>query len=79
MRRIEVDSYSGHKGEEKPLSFILEGKRLRVTEILENRLVEDSLTRERRRVFRVKAEDGNVYSLVYVEVQEEWILNDARR
>ncbi len=82
MKRIEVHCYSGHKGEERPLSFVLNERRVQVVEVLERRLEEDRHSKERRRLFKVKADDGMVYTLVYREVQDQWFLmgnsEDAR-
>jgi hypothetical protein len=82
MKRIEVNCYSGHRGEERPLSFIYIDKSFRVVDILERRLEEDQSSRERRRFYKIKANDGKIYTLIHMEVKNEWILmrtsEDAR-
>ena len=77
MKKIKVKCYSRYKGEEKPLFFVTKEDPLRVEEILEIKLEEDSLSKERRRIFTIRAEDGGVYTLVHREVQNEWVLMGA--
>lgn len=75
MLRVNVACYSGFKGEETPLSFIREEKRFQVVEVLERKLEEDFHSKERRRIFRVKTDNGRRYTLLYREKEEEWYLN----
>jgi len=74
MHRVIVACYSGYKGEETPLSFFLKKRRLQVVEILERRLEEDLQTKERRRLFKVKADDGKVYTLIQREKEDQWFI-----
>lgn len=48
---IEVKSYSGYKGKEKPKSLIIDGEEHLIEEILRREVIEDYRTRERKTVF----------------------------
>lgn len=73
-REIEVTAYSGYRGEEVPRSFVLEGRRVEVSAVLEARVEEDRGGGERRRFFRVRGSDGRVYGLYYSEGSARWFL-----
>lgn len=62
----QVSTYSGHRLHERPLSFILAGRRLEVREILERGYAPGSL------FFKVRAEDDGVYLLRYHEAADFW-------
>ncbi|GAB4390276.1 MAG: hypothetical protein Kow0025_21200 [Thermodesulfovibrionales bacterium] len=71
-RPIEVTAYSGYRGEETPRAFVLEGRRVEVSEVIDARVEEDAGGGPRRRVFRVKGSDGRVYRLYYSEAEAAW-------
>ncbi len=48
---IEVKSYSGHKGEERPRSLIIDGEEYLIEGILRREIVEDYWTKERKSIF----------------------------
>lgn len=48
---IEVKSYSGYKGEERPRSLIIDEKEHLIEGILRREVVEDYWTKERKTVF----------------------------
>ncbi len=64
---MDVKFYSGYKGEEKPISFELDGKTHRVVELIETKIAEDYRTKKRSKVYLVKSEDGNIYEIKYKE------------
>jgi hypothetical protein len=71
-KKIEVVSYSGYRGEETPRAFFLGSNRVEVVEVLERwrgQQVEDSRVKS---CFRVKGDDGLVYTLCYDEQDSEW-------
>lgn len=68
---IKVNFYSGYKGEERPLSFEVGGKIHSIIEITERKIVEDLRTRERKRIYLVKTDEGKLYEL---EENEGWNL-----
>ncbi len=59
---LEVKCYSGYKGEEKPLKFILDNQEYFVESILRKELIEDYKTHERKTVFWCQTKD-KVYKL----------------
>lgn len=73
-KRVEVISYAGHKGEEIPRSFIIDGENVEVLEILRMWLEEGYESRERRRFFRVRGSDGYLHTLYFDEKSREWFL-----
>jgi hypothetical protein len=70
--RIDVISYSGRKGDERPVTFILRGLRIDIAEILEHWIEEGLEDRVRKRYFRVKGSDGIIHRIYYDEDKGEW-------
>jgi len=56
-RDLRVETYSGYKGDERPLRFIWKGRRFEVTEIADRWYGPD------HEYFKVRADDGNTYIL----------------
>ncbi len=52
---IRVECYAGHRGEETPRALLFDGRRVEVTELLDQWLAPD------HRYFKVKASDGALY------------------
>jgi hypothetical protein len=73
---VEVRCYSGFKGEERPLSFTCAGRTFEVTEVKRSWAEEDRSTSGGRlkACFRVKADDGKVYTLSRDEQDGRWTL-----
>jgi hypothetical protein len=73
--RIEVESYSGYKADERPTSFCLGERRHRVTEVL------DQWYGPGTTYFRVRSDDGDVYVLRHAsgDAGREWTLESFRR
>ena len=71
--RVEVESYSGHKADERPLRFRLGERWLAVGEVVD-RWYDPAAT-----YFRVKAEDGDLYILRHDERADAWTLEAFRR
>jgi hypothetical protein len=72
MVRIEVTTYAGYRGEERPVALILRGERIEILEILDKRIEEAFADRTRMRFFKVKGSDGNTHLLCYDEQSMEW-------
>ena len=70
--QIDVISYSGRTGDERPVTFILRGLRIDVAVILDHWIEEGSEDRVRKRYFRVKGSDGNIHRIYYDEKILEW-------
>lgn len=68
MPQVTVEAYAGYKGEETPRSFILDGVRLSVDEIL------DRWYTETHSCFRIRANDGRRYVLHYHLAEGLWEL-----
>ena len=73
-RKIEVACYAGHKGDERPKSFLLNGETIEVTSIVREWVEEDRENRKRKRFFTVKGNDGYTYTLCYDEDASAWFL-----
>ena len=72
---IRVHSYSGYKAEERPISFVLEGKQCQVERILDSWKQEGINPGKGRRVyFKIKAEGGRAFTIFYDEKNEGWFL-----
>jgi hypothetical protein len=70
--RIDVISYSGRKGDERPVTFILRGLRIDVVEIVDSWIEEGFKDKVRKRYFRVKGRNGNTHRIYYDENTREW-------
>ncbi len=70
--RIDVITYAGSKGEERPFIFILRGFRIDIVEILDSWVEEGLDDRVQKRYFRIKGSDGNIHRLYYNEDILEW-------
>jgi len=66
--KVRVRCYAGHRGDEEPLSFDLEHRRLEVMEIVDRWLSPD------HRYFKVKVHDAKVYILRHDDNTGEWEL-----
>jgi hypothetical protein len=75
-RRIEVISYSGYKGEERPLAYVSEGEKVEVTEVLRSWVEEEIPSRERLRCFSVKIGNGSIHVLCCNESTMEWSVKE---
>ena len=73
-RKVEVTAYAGYRGEERPVSFVLEGEKIGISEIISRWVEEGTEEKKQRRFFRVKGEDGFTYLLSYLEQTGEWDL-----
>ena len=72
MEPVEVITYSGYRGEERPVAFIFRGKRIEILEILDKRIEEAVADRRRKRVFKIKGSDGSTHLLCYDEQSSAW-------
>ena len=70
---IEVTSYAGYKGEEKPLRFIFDGKEHKVREIMERSYQADH-EKGLRREFKLKTEENLIFHIYYDEEKDAWFL-----
>lgn len=71
--RVDVESYSGHKADERPLRFRLGERWLTVEEVMDRWYDPDAV------YFRVRADDGSTYVLRHVEGGGLWTLEAFRR
>lgn len=65
---IKVNCYSGFKGEERPVSFIIGEKTFQVVELL------DTWYGEGHDYYKVSADDRAVYIIRYDREMDEWEL-----
>jgi hypothetical protein len=70
--KTEVTAYSGYRGEESPKTFIRQGKKITVVEILKRWIEEEAGNRKRRRFFEVRGSDDAIHRIVYDEESFEW-------
>jgi len=71
-QRIEVIAYSGYRDEEIPRAMIFHNERIEVAEILSSWTEEGLQDRVRKRFFKIKGSDGNLYKIYYNEKAMEW-------
>lgn len=73
-RKVEVTAYAGYRSEECPRSFVLEGEKIGIAEIISRWVEEGAEDKQQKRCFRVKGDDGFAYLLSCIEQTEEWYL-----
>ena len=66
--RITVQTYAGYKGDERPVSFIWEGRTYQVVEIVDRWYDPDHNS------FKVLADDGKTYLLRHDFDVDDWQL-----
>jgi len=71
--KVEVESYSGFKADERPLRFRLGERWLAVEEVVDQWHSPDATW------FRVRAEDGSMYILRHTGGMDLWTLEAFRR
>lgn len=71
--RVDVEAYSGHKADERPLRFRLGEQWLAVEEIVDRWYDPDAI------YFRVRAGDGAMYILRHIDGSDMWTLEAFRR
>jgi hypothetical protein len=71
--RLKVDSYSGYKADQRPLSFTLNGRQFKVREWL------DAWYGPDHAFFKVRADDCNIYILKHSPENDEWTLEMYRQ
>jgi hypothetical protein len=72
--KVEVTAYAGYRSEEQPRSFVLEGQKIGIAEIISQWVEEADEGRQQKRCFRVKGYDGLTYLLSYCEQTGKWHL-----
>ena len=70
--RIEVISYAGRKGDERPQTFALRGLRIDVEAIIESWIEEEYRSRARKRYFRIRGNDGGTHLIYFDQQSLEW-------
>jgi hypothetical protein len=71
-KRVEVETYSGYKAEERPVRVTIDGSALEVAEI-EDRWYSPGAT-----YFRVRLADGERYVLRRIDAQGVWVIEAYR-
>jgi hypothetical protein len=66
--QIEVECYAGHRGEETPRRFTLNGRRVEVAELLDSWLAPD------HRYFELRGSDGATYIIRHDVATGSWEL-----
>lgn len=66
--KIEVETYSGYKGAEKPVAFVWKGRRILC------RLIKDRWYGEDHEYFKVEGDDHRDYTLRYDRANDVWEL-----
>ena len=73
MEVLTVESYSGTKAEEFPLSFYINKKKIKILSIEKHWLTPEA------RCFKVIGDDGYSYVLEYCEADDTWRLLTVSR
>jgi hypothetical protein len=65
---IQVECYSGHRGNETPRAVVIGDRRIEVVEVLDRWLAPD------HRYFKLKGSDGDLYIVRYTDAADAWEL-----
>jgi hypothetical protein len=76
-REVNVTTYAGYKGGERPKSFTVGEKVIEVVEIVKMWIEEGRDDRRRRRFFTVKGSDGDVHTVYSDETAQRWYLKQT--
>lgn len=68
IKIIKVECYSGYRVDERPVSFISDGKKFMVSKIIEQWRSPDADH------FKVLADDGKGYLLVHNNINDDWVM-----
>ena len=72
VEQIDVISYSGSKGDERPVAFNLRGRCIEVVDILDHWIEEGFGDKVRKRYFRVRGSDGKTHRIYFDENILKW-------
>jgi len=70
---VRVESYAGHRGEQEPRRFFLDGRSVEVTEVLDRWLAPD------HRYFKLRDPGGATWILRHEESTGDWELTMYER
>ena len=77
--KIEVTTYAGYRGAERPSSFVFEGSRVDVVSVEQMWVEEEHKTRKQRRFFTVKGNDSFSYTLFHDLETGAWFFRTRER
>ena len=75
IQSIQVECYSGHKANERPVAFIFQDRRREISEIVD-RWYEGGVESDQpvADYFKVKTRDGSVFILQYAAESDIWTI-----
>ncbi len=76
MYLVQVESYSGYRGAERPISFLFQGRRFMVDEVERSWVEDEADLRAHKRIFIVTTRDGARFKLSYSERTDTWWLEE---
>jgi hypothetical protein len=71
--KIKVNSYSGYRADERPMTIFINGKAFEVKEIKQH-FIREKLDGQRFEVFKVVISDDNRYTISHNLANDEWFL-----
>ena len=72
---IQIESYAGHKADESPRRFLLDGECVEIADVLDRWYqVESKPEWPRATYFKVRGSDQHEYLLKHDEEADEWFL-----
>ncbi len=71
--KIKVVAYSGYKANERPMIFFLDGRPIRIREILKQWKDPDC------DCFRLMGDDNNLYELKWVRSKDQWYVYERHK
>ncbi len=70
--RLKVECYAGHRADQRPTRFTLQGRSFQVEEVVDRWYGPD------HSYFKVRADDSNIYILKHSPEDDEWSLEMFR-
>ena len=75
---VTVSCHAAFRGYEKPVSFIIEKRKLTITEIVFRSLHENFEDRKHREKFIVRCDDFRLYELIHHTDEERWSAEEVK-
>lgn len=77
--RVDIGSYSGHKGEESPRVFFAHGEKITVMNIVRMWIEESEQDKKQRRFYTLEGSDGFIHTLYYDRDADGWFYRGFER
>jgi len=71
--KIRVESYSGYRADERPITVFIGEEAFEIKEIKQH-FIREGIPGQRQEVFKVIISDGSLYTISHDITKDEWFL-----